>query len=130
MWTRRPGGGRAAAGRVRRAAQLIRRGLRGLAPLKRRPLYHQKFMLAVNDGMWRFEFKREKDARGRGASKCHISAANLYLCLCLCPCLLMIDDVLSSTEFGSSVQEGNGLLLLLLPPPTSSSWLETFPHRV
>ncbi len=40
----------------------------------------------------------------------------------------MIDDVLSSTEFGSSVQEGNGLLLLLLllPPPTSSSWLETF----
>jgi len=44
----------------------------------------------------------------------------------------MIDDVWSSTEFGSSVQEGNGLLLLLLllPPPTSSSWLETFPHRV
>ncbi|KAH9998792.1 nitrogen permease regulator of amino acid transport activity 3-domain-containing protein [Russula compacta] len=88
--------------------------------LPKRALCHQKFALAVDDlffvghpvcadadGTW--QFKREKDVRGRGACKRRVS----------------VDDISSSTEFDSPPQENNGSLPPP-PPPTSSSWLETF----
>ena len=89
--------------------------------LPKRALCHQKFALAVDDlffighpvcadpgGTW--QFKREKDVRGRGGRKRRVST-----------------DDLSSTDFDfdSSAQESNSSPPPL-PPPTTSSWLETF----
>lgn len=90
--------------------------------LPKRALCHQKFALAVDDlffvghpvcadadGTW--QFKREKDVRGRGSRKRRVS----------------VDDLSSSTEFDSPPQENNGSSPPPPPlPPTSSSWLETF----
>ena len=91
--------------------------------LPKRALCHQKFALAVDDlffighpvcadadGTWRF--KREKDVRGRGGRRRREST----------------DDVSSSTDLDSSVQEqeGDNSSPSPLPPQTSSSWLETF----
>lgn len=86
--------------------------------LPKRALCHQKFALAVDDlffighpvyaeadGSW--QFKREKDVRGRGGRKRRVST----------------DDVSSSTDFDSSAQESNSSTP---PPPTTSSWLEMF----
>ncbi len=82
--------------------------------LPKRPLCHQKFALADDDGTWRF--KREKDARDRGARKRRASVS------VSASAPMSADDVSSSTEFESSAQEGNGSP----PPPPTSSWLETF----
>lgn len=101
--------------------------------LPKRALCHRKFELAVDDlffvghpvcadddGAWRF--KREKDARGRGAHKRRGSAS----------ASVSADEVESSTEFDSSMQEGDGDGDETSPPspaqlpPPASSWLKTF----
>ena len=106
--------------------------------LPKRALCHRKFELAVDDlffvghpvcteddGTWRF--KREKDARGRGARRRRPSVSVLH------NVNVSADDLSSSTEFDSPAQQegGNGSPAppppLPLPPPMlPSSWLQTF----
>jgi len=116
--------------------------------LPKRALCHQKFALAVDDlffvghpvcadddGSWRF--KREKDARGRGARKRRNTSVSALNDLNVNMSAAAADDVSSSNEFDSPVAlEGNGsspalppppLPLPLLPPPMlPPSWLQTF----
>jgi hypothetical protein len=106
--------------------------------LPKRALCHQKFALAVDDlffvghpvcadddGTWRF--KREKDARGRGARKRRQSISMSSMG----NVNLSTDDLTSSTDFDSPALEGNGSPglpppLPLPPPMLPPSWLQTF----